>query len=323
MASRLFAVVLASVLVSVCAPLLTYSLSLSLFGIAHVLSELRYVDQRFGKQIQGQMAASLVLLLVGIVTLRILNISGVLVPWHASLLEVILIFTISLYSIALVKTNPTSRLVALLFAAGIFWGLLTSPATTLLILAFAHNLTPIGFISEATPHSNRKSVLTLCIAIFALVPLAIMSGWPRDLLTPLLGIYPDVSVLPTGPLAAHLGVYLPQAIRNSDWAIDAFSAACFLQCMHYVAVIHVLPKLPRQAAPAQKTTGSWIPWPSGFQFGLMRASSSLIFALAFFTDFTFARGVYGIFAAVHAWLEIPLLMLAVASIAPQPKTQYA
>jgi hypothetical protein len=55
------------VIAAVAAPLLVYSLTLAMFGAAHVLSELRYVDRRFGRGLGLPYAAVMGALLAGAV----------------------------------------------------------------------------------------------------------------------------------------------------------------------------------------------------------------------------------------------------------------
>lgn len=62
--------ILLSLILSTTLPLLTYSCTLALFGAAHVFSELRYIDQRFGERIKRSFAMILGILLLGILCTR-------------------------------------------------------------------------------------------------------------------------------------------------------------------------------------------------------------------------------------------------------------
>ena len=77
-----------------------------------------------------------------------------------------------------------------------------------------------------------------------------------------------------------------------------FSAVVFAQCMHYAAVIHVLPRL---GVTAEGVSRSW-----AIGLGLMGALTLMAFA----GDFFMSRKIYGLFAAVHAWIEVPILLAA-------------
>lgn len=195
------------------------------------------------------------------------------------------------------------------------------PATDRLVsLILVFSVFGVGFIVEGVPASFRQSATYLCLLVFVLMPLLILSGWPHVLLENWLGVWPDASFLATGPLASQLGVYLPVAIRDTSWAINAFSAASFAQCMHYVAVIHVLPRI-QQRFQKSDTQTTWLSWPTPQKFLLLVSGASVLFSLSFFWDFQTARSFYGIFAALHAWVEIPLLMLAFAAIKSSAKAK--
>lgn len=287
------------------APLLTYSVSLALFGLAHVAAELRYVGRRFGPRLQGSVVGGLSLLLVAVVALRMVKQTGV---WggvdrlQAELLVVVALGALALP--ALLRRGGVPLGVGILVTGGVLAGLLTAPIWTVLVLACLHNFTPVGFLAEALRGADRRRALTLSAVVFLAMPALIATGLPATLMDAL-GLYaPGVSVLPTGPLKAQLGAYLPAALHDRGWAQHAFSALVFAQCMHYAAVIHVLPDLAdRIGAPAERPTmkRTW-------RVLTVVVAGTLI--LLFLADFKEARGWYGIFAAVHAWSEVPLLLLA-------------
>jgi len=108
----------------------------------------------------------------------------------------------------------------------------------------------------------------------------------------------------TRPLASFLA---PGATAESDIAL--FSAAVVAQAMHYVAVILFLPRLiARRPGIAQPT--SLAPWPSWQMFAWGVAGLAAV-AFAFYAvDYTLARSTYGVAAAIHAWVELPIFLLA-------------
>src|ERR1700754_4763588 len=77
----------AVILAAVAAPLLVYSVSLATFGLAHVLSELRYVDRRFGRTLGMSHVAVMSVLLAGAVAARAGGVFGILGPAVAVTLE--------------------------------------------------------------------------------------------------------------------------------------------------------------------------------------------------------------------------------------------
>jgi len=161
-----------------------------------------------------------------------------------------------------------------------------------------HNLTPVGFVADALAGGPRRRALVIAAIVFAVVPLVIASGLPFAALHRLGLAAPELTVLPVGPLEPHMRAYLPDELLGASWALHAFSACVFLQCAHYLAVIDVLPRM-LQSPPT--TRFAWI------------VGALALAALALFiVDFADARRSYGVIAAVHAWVEIPLLLLATA-----------
>ncbi|MCG3172525.1 MAG: hypothetical protein GMKNLPBB_00678 [Myxococcota bacterium] len=58
--------------------------------------------------------------------------------------------------------------------------------------------------------------------------------------------------------------------------------------------------------------GGWIPWPRGPVFWAMTTGLTLTLLGYFAVDFSGARTVYGFAAAVHAWVEWPVLLSALS-----------
>lgn len=302
--------VAATAALAVALPLLTYSVSLALFGLAHVAAEMRYVGRRFGARIQGGMAAGLVLLLAAIVLLRLAQQIG---WWQGTeRLQTELAVVVGLAGLALPALLRHAGLplgVGVSITSVLALGLLVSPIGTALLLACLHNLTPVGFLAEALRGRERRVALRLAAVVFCVVPLLILSGIPAVCLDAVDLHAPEVTVLPTGPLADQLGAYLPRSLHEATWASDAFSALVFAQCMHYASVLHVLPAIgERSAAPLEASARQWV-WR-----GLTLFIAAALLA-GFIFDFKMARGWYGIFAAVHAWIEVPLLLLAMIPLA--------
>ena len=107
-----------------------------------------------------------------------------------------------------------------------------------------------------------------------------------------------------GELDLH--VYVPKAWQDSRFAVPFFSAVVYAQCMHYAAVLHVMPQLE-----GQRRDGPLSGMRPALFFGGLAVLAVLLFA-GFTQDFSQARSVYGIAAALHAWVEVPLLLMALA-----------
>jgi hypothetical protein len=276
-------VLVAAVSASV-APLFVYTTTLALFGLAHVLFELRYIDARFGRRISREIWIGAGIVLTAVVAVRLLRIVGLIGDAHPYI-EMGLVTTLA--ALALPELFRRRRfvvgtLVVLLLGVGAA----VSPALTLVILAVVHNATPIGFLVE----KRGARVLPWCLIAFVGVPLVVASGLPRELL----GLhFPNEAIFPSGPLAKHLYVYVPSFVANQ---VDAFAGAVCAQVLHYGAVI-VLMKTDEKPL---------LPWP-GWKVMLVWSAG---LAVHFAVGFVEARALYGLAAGVHAWIEVPVLMLA-------------
>ncbi len=116
-----------------------------------------------------------------------------------------------------------------------------------------------------------------------------------------------------GPLMADLPVYVPGGLLRSAHAIDLFAASTVAQLAHYGAVIVVLPWLLSRWAPGSM---GLVRWPRGLVFYGAIAGLALFAFSGFAADFAGARAIYSLLAAFHAWVEIPMLIVALT--APQP-----
>jgi hypothetical protein len=178
-----------------------------------------------------------------------------------------------------------------------------SPVHAFLAFALLHNLTPLGFVAEAMPH--RKDAIGLAALAMVGVPLVIATGLPLALVAAAGAHFPDATVLSTGPLTDHLASFVHADWHDTRFAVPVFSAAAYGQCLHYVATLHVLPRLQPGAGFGT------IPWPDRKGMTAAIVPIGFVGALAFLVQrFADARSLYGILAAVHVWLEVPALLVA-------------
>jgi hypothetical protein len=212
-----------------------------------------------------------------------------------------------LLALTLVDGSLGQRIAAILIALLIGGATAVSPFDTLVVLALLHNLTPLGFLWQITPRVSRLRVMSLAAFGFVGLPLLVATGWPRLALAGLLGSGTQFDPLGAGPLQHHLSVYVPMALAANSHAIDLFAAAVVAQGAHYFAVIVVLPALLQRVQPAAR---GLIAWPSGVWFALLCAGAAAVGLMGFSHDFAASRALYGIFASLHAWLEIPVLIFA-------------
>jgi len=281
---------------AVALPLATYTTVLALFGFAHVASELRYIDHRFGARLGGGLAGTLALLLGVAVLLRLAGMRGWLDPLLAVGLEVGLGAILMGVTIRRMRQR---RWIAVAAALVLVAGALLAPFETLLCFAIAHNLTPLGFLAEVLRGGERRWALAMAAVAFIVLPLLIATGLPFAWFATLGLMAPEASLFSAGDLTQNLGAYVPASALYSDWALHAFAASVFAQCMHYIAVIGVLPRLiDTPKAP-----------PDRVRFGRYLVIGSAALAVGFALDYGLQRQIYALAALVHAWLELPVFAL--------------
>ncbi len=294
--------VVAFVCVAVAAamPLAAYTLGLALFGLPHVLAEMGYVRRRFGARIPAGGWAVLLGLLAMIVALRVSVLAGVVGAATARPFELAAVAALALAVAPLAP--PARRPLVLVATLTLGIAALAAPLLTLLFLAVLHNLTPVAFFAEAAPPGRRLAAASLATLVFIGGPALVATGVAGDAMAALGLAAMEAAPLASGPLRAQFGAYLPPSLHGLAWAPQLFAAIVAAQLLHYAAVILALPRLlPAEPAPRVRRRG------------LAIAAATLPLALLFFADFGEGRAVYGIASAVHAWIEVPVLLLALAA----------
>ncbi|MBL9086078.1 MAG: hypothetical protein JNM10_02960 [Planctomycetia bacterium] len=302
-AAAVVAYVAGAALLASAAPLLAYAGSLALFGAPHALAELRYVDGRFGAGLASRRGLAIAGVLAVVVALRALVLLGQAPALDAFVLELGLVALLAFLVVPSLVARPGRAGLAFAVGAAIALGSLLDPLLTVVVLALLHNATPVGFLAERD--DVRARALPACAVAFVAVPLAIASGLPSAGLAALGLAAPDAGPASAGTLADHLRVFVPSAWLGSPRAADVFAAAAYLQLLHYGIVLGVLPRLLRTGGDAPV-----LPWPRAGVLALAIAAVGGAFTVAFLARFTPTRATYGLLASVHAWLEVPVLLLA-------------
>jgi len=300
-----FAAIAALVAFAFCAaialPLATYTTSLAVFGLAHVAYEMRYVAWRFGPRLRGAVLPSIATAIIIAVIARGLALYGVIPRVTGTAIELAAGAILAFIPVLAMQRHRVAGLcIALPFALGAVF----APIETLLLLAVLHNLTPLAFIADVMEPPYRRRALAFGFFILVALPLLIASGLPGDMLERLGFLAPEASFFRAGRLDDNIGAYIPESLDGHARALDMFSAAVFAQCMHYIATIWLLPRIMREtsARVSQRNTR--------LLFAVLVAVASLAL-LSFYTfDYGAARKIYALIALVHAWLEIPVLILA-------------
>lgn len=297
------AIVLISAMLSVAFPLATYTFTLATFGLTHVLTELHYVNNRFRQRLGNNFRWRISQLLLLIICVRSLQVLALIPTWVSVPLELSCVVGLVVLTIpALAKKDWRLGILGSVLCAFLTLGIFWSATLTLLLFTILHNITPVGFIAEKLQGKHRNYALFACAVVFVLIPVVILLGLPTQILSSVGFVALEASFVPVGGITFHLGAFVPPQLHEQAIAIPAFSAAVFLQSMHYAVVIGILPKWenPTQSKMANRLF-SW----------LVVFLSTLLF-MGFTISFINTRAIYGIISAVHAWVEIPILLLALA-----------
>lgn len=287
------------------APLATFVILLGVFGLAHVLTELRYVDDRFARRLPRLTWHAVIAGVAAIAAVRVASMTGLAPVNLAIAVEVGIGAGLAALAASLVPRHKMLIAAGVLaFTALVIW----SPFHALILIALLHNLTPLGFIAEALPAARRRTAVLALLVPFIVLPVLIATGLPREVLG-LAGIVPSLWFPPeAGSLERQLAAFLPPEWWSGETALDLFAGAVFAQMMHYTAVILVLPRLAHVAEGGPPAPA--LPWPRGVTFWAGLSLTCLGLMALYAVDYELARGLYGVSAAIHAWLEVPLLALA-------------
>jgi hypothetical protein len=298
-------IIIASTIGAIVFPFATYAATLATFGIAHVTIELRYLDSRFHHRLDRTLESRWVILLIAIACWRCCAIFGWLAAGIAQLLELGCgLGLVLLATQYLGEYNRRSILPGIILSSVLGMGIVRDPIATSVILAIVHNLTPIGFILDRQNSKYSHTLLITCGIIFGLMPLLIFiwqlfhSSGQIDLVTN----------------SIYLNAFVAPGWQKLAIAYPLFSAVVFLQCMHYLTVIGLFSQWTNEHAP------TLLPWVTSKSFYIILAGISICLLLAFQRDFGATRSIYGIIASIHAWIEIPVLLLLTQKFVQQHAT---
>ncbi|BCW90683.1 hypothetical protein sos41_38570 [Alphaproteobacteria bacterium SO-S41] len=285
------------------APLAAYVWLIALFGIPHVVAEMRYCDERFSGR-SSRLALGLIgAILLSLATVRVLGTYGVLSGSLSGPLELILG---GMLAFAAAFFMRRFKLLGFAIAALVAFGALYYPLATFLIWAWLHNLTPLGFVADALPrHKRLPAIALLCIPFFVVPAFVALGGLDWIALT-LFSHDATQAGSAFGAGLRPLQSFLPSRMALDD-AIPLFQAAVVSQVMHYVAVIALMPRLLKHGAARD---GRLAPWPSWPVFYGLLAVAGLASTAFYAIDFGEARSAYALAAALHSWIELPIFLMA-------------
>lgn len=287
-------IIIVSAIGAIAFPFATYATTLATFGIAHVAIELRYIDSRFHQQLDRTLESRLAILLIAIAWWRCCAIFGWLAAEIAHILELSCgLGLVLLTTQYLGGYNRQLILPGIILSSLLGMGIVRDPIATSVILAIVHNLTPIGFILDRQDSKYSRSLLITSGLVFGAIPLLIFF-WQ---------LLHSIGQIDLVTNSVYLNAFVTPSWQKLAIVYPLFSAVVFLQCMHYLAVIGLFSQWTSDLAP------TLLPWVTSKSFYIILGGISICLLVAFQYNFGLTRSLYGIVASIHAWLEIPLLLL--------------
>jgi hypothetical protein len=288
------AVVVALTLGAAAAPLPLYLAALACFGLPHVLWELGYVRAVWRGALPRYWWTALGAVLALQALARLGSWAGLLDSRRVAACD-----AVTLALVLLLVLPPALRgggaaglgaAVLALGAAGllVFAGQRGDLLAPLALLAIAHNFTPLALV-RGEAHLGALPLRPLLGALFALPPLLAALLWS-------VGYAGGFGAASLTALQSGEHTWLT---RHAGGAAAALVAGVVLaQCLHYYTVLRLLPASLDSA------------WHSS-RWQRPALIACLAMSLGFALDYTGARGLYAVAAGLHAWLEWPLVLLAV------------
>jgi hypothetical protein len=296
-------------------PVATTVLGLVAFGVLHNVLELRYVTGRFDAILAGPFLWMLGALITGVVVCRLLPVSaatrGVEIGLSYVLLAVACVRALSRWWLAL----------ALAVLAGALLTSLTFPAYHFVVLTHLHNVVPLFFLwewSRGMAAGPRRGFRAVNLGWVVGVPALILAG----VFDPLLRAVPatfgglggglgGVAVFEPVRLAAS---YAPPALA-ADMGLRFLAVFAFMQTMHYVVWVGLL---PRYAPEAATRFDARVPLLRGGRAWLLGGGLALALGVVFALDYAQGRTLYAAGASYHAYLEFPVLLALILAFRPRP-----
>jgi hypothetical protein len=276
-------------------PLPLYLVSLALFGLPHIIWELGFLRSRYAARWPTQWWIALWVVLLLQALARGAVWLGTYPAESSRIVDILALFLLGLIVLfAPMRVGWLVRIAGMALAGAIMWLLEQGDlAGALLVLAISHNFTPLAMAWDmARDHRPARRLAWTITGLLMLPLLVAASGWE--------------------------GGMLPAAFASHAWTLDGqiptsvggshrqavMSAVVLAQCIHYYCVIILLPR-----AEARRIDAAVIPVRIYPVFFL----AALLLLAYFLHDYASARQFYSVAAGVHAWLEWPVLLMALLS----------
>ncbi|WP_172203984.1 hypothetical protein [Niveibacterium sp. COAC-50] len=277
-------------LLAVWQPATLYLAALAVFGLPHVLWETAWVWRLWRDRVPRFVWCGLLAALLLQAASRLALWLGRIDAPTAAACDAATLALALLATLGVARRLPAGHRVVFVVAALSLPVALVAVADTpqvfgvLAVLAIAHNFTPVGLAPPSAcigAWPARGVLLALFSAPILLFVVLAFAGAPS-------------ASGATRP--AELGWIQQHA---PQWVDALLPALVWAQCLHYLSVIHLMPRAIGSA------------W-RGMPLRPLALAASILLLAYFIVDYPAARGLYAVAAGMHAWLEWPLILLAVA-----------
>lgn len=273
-------------------PVPLYLVSLALFGLPHIVWELGYLARRYQKRWSWKWWAPVSVFLALQACARLAVWQGHYAADVGQIAD--LAALMGLAACLVLAPTPmhwSARLGALTIMLTLLWLLQEGEwLMALLVLAIAHNFTPLGFALDLARSDARQRHMVRELAMYFGLPILVaVSGvsWHDEL------------HIGSGQ-ARLLSQQVPASWRHWGHEDALMSAVALAQCLHYAAVLRWLPAA---------VSGPGLPPLIGLRVRWLTGIVVATMLLYYLKDYTAARQLYSVAAGLHAWLEWPILLM--------------
>ncbi|GAA2474162.1 hypothetical protein GCM10009858_09440 [Terrabacter carboxydivorans] len=282
-------------------PVATTVIGVILFGVLHNLLEVRYVLGRFSSVLGRPFLDLLVALITGIVICRLL-VGTIGRP--AELAEIALGYAVLLAAAHHVLEGR--RRVAAWTLIGVAAAVsMAFPGYHVVVLAHLHHVVPLFFLWEwsrrITSVRGRRAFRAVQLLWVVAVPAVVLSGLLDGSLTADPGMVRSVvgdghTVLTSAALPGTAATVV---------GLRLLTVLAFLQTMHYVVWVALMPRIAPDASAAFEARVPWVTGPRLWAVGFVVAA---LFAVLFGLDFARGTTVYAALSSYTAYVELPVLL---------------
>lgn len=283
-------------------PIATTVLGLAAFGVLHNVLELRYVLGRFEAILTGPFLWLLLGLITGVVACRLLPGA------FGRPAEIVLCYGLLAVACGWVWRRRPVLLAAALAVLGLAAAAsLSFPAYHFVVFTHLHNVVPLFFLWQwsASLPTGRTAVRAATVGWVLGVPVLLLGGvfdrWLHASTTGLAGFGGGTGF----GVARVAGPLTPPVWLDTDLAVRFLAVFAFLQTMHYVVWVGVL---PRYAPDAAARFEARVPALRGRRVWLLAAAGGLALGVLFALDYATGKTLYAAVASYHAYLEFPVLL---------------